>query len=60
VFPELLLALVLLAVLAALGGWYLGLDPDRVMRPVGAALKEAGERTADTAADFRDWLRLGR
>jgi hypothetical protein len=59
-------------VLLALGGfvlaaallrglvWFLGLDAGRVTRPIGASVTEAGERTADLAAEFWDWLRLGR
>jgi hypothetical protein len=40
--------------------WFLGLDTGRVTRPIGASFTEAGERTADLAAEFWDWLRLGR
>lgn len=47
---------------AIVGGltWFLGLDAGRVTRPIGASVTEAGERTADLAAEFWDWLRLGR
>jgi hypothetical protein len=48
-----------LAVLAFLA-WFLGWDVDRVTRPLRASADEAGERTADGMAEFRDWLRLGR
>ena len=57
---ELFVVLAPLAGFAILAAWYVGLDPDPVTRPLGAALTEAGERTADWIADFRDWLRLGR
>ena len=57
---SLLLALAVVLALAAFAAWYVGVDPDRVSRPAGAALTDAAERTADLAANFRDWLRLGR
>jgi flagellar basal body-associated protein FliL len=44
----------------ALATWFFGWDTDRFMAPRRAAVTEAGERTADKVADFRDWLRLGR
>ena len=49
-------------VLVALGGlgWLYGLSVERFSRPLRASAVEAGERTADLVADFRDWLRLGR
>jgi hypothetical protein len=40
--------------------WFVGWDSDRFWAPRRAAITEAGERTADRIADFRDWLRLGR
>lgn len=49
-------AVALLAFLA----WFLGWDVDRLTRPLRASADEAGERTADGMAEFRDWLRLGR
>jgi hypothetical protein len=52
-----------LAVLALLG-WLLarryGWSLERWTRPFAAAATEAGERTADLAREFWDWLRLGR
>ena len=47
---------------AALGllAWIHGWSGERFRRPLRAAATEAGERTADLVADFRDWLRLGR
>ena len=53
-------ALVLLLAGLALATWFFGWDTDRFMAPRRAAVTEAGERTADKVADFRDWLRLGR
>ena len=50
---------VAVAVLAFVA-WFLGWDVDRVARPLRASADEAGERTADGMAEFRDWLRLGR
>lgn len=49
-----------LAVALAAAAWFFGWDVDRFMAPHRAAVTEAGERTADRVADFRDWLRLGR
>ena len=53
---------VLVLIGAALGflTWFLGWDVDRFMAPRRAAMTEAGERTADRLADFRDYVRLGR
>jgi flagellar basal body-associated protein FliL len=62
----LLVVLIVLAVLVvaaatlAAATWFFGWDTDRFMAPRRAAVTEAGERTADKVADFRDWLRLGR
>jgi len=53
-------ALVLALAGVALATWFFGWDTDRFMAPRRAAVTEAGERTADKVADFRDWLRLGR
>jgi hypothetical protein len=48
------LALVLLAVLV------LGRNPDSRVHPLRVSATEAGERTSDLAAEFFDWLRIGR
>ena len=56
----LLAALVLLGLGLAATAWFLGWDVERVVEPRRAALTEAGERTADLVAEFRDWVRLGR
>lgn len=62
-----LLVVVIVLVILLLGAaallaatWFFGWDTDRFMAPRRAAVTEAGERTADKVADFRDWLRLGR
>ncbi len=55
-----LAVLVLLIAGLAVATWFFGWDTDRFMAPRRAAVTEAGERTADKVADFRDWLRLGR
>ena len=55
-----LAVLVLLIAGLAVATWFFGWDTDRFMAPRRAAATEAGERTADKVADFRDWLRLGR
>ena len=55
-----LLVLAMVVIAGAGAAWYLGLDSGRIVRRMGAALTEAGERTSDRVADFRDWLRLGR
>jgi hypothetical protein len=55
------IAVVVAAVaIVAFLAWFLGWDLDRVARPLRASADEAGERTADGIAEFRDWLRLGR
>jgi len=58
----LLSAVILLLLGAGLGAlaWVHGWSVERLSRPLRAAATEAGERTADLVADFRDWLRLGR
>jgi hypothetical protein len=38
----------------------LGRDPSSRLHPLRASAVEAGERTSDLAAEFFDWLRLGR
>ena len=50
----LVLALVLAVVLL------LGRDPDSRLHPLRVSATEAGERTSDLAAEFFDWLRIGR
>jgi hypothetical protein len=50
-------AAVLLALIAVL---VLGRDPDSRLYPYRASATEAGERTSDLAAEFFDWLRIGR
>nr|MBA3300586.1 hypothetical protein [Thermoleophilaceae bacterium] len=39
---------------------FMGWSPERWLRPMRGAATEAGTRTSDLAADFRDWVRLGR
>jgi HAMP domain-containing protein len=58
----LIVIVVVLAALAVLAfvAWFLGWDVGRATRPLRASADEAGERTADGMAEFRDWLRLGR
>ena len=58
----LLIAIVVVAVLAlALAAvLVLGRDPDSRLQPLRASAQEAGDRTADLAAEFFDWLRIGR
>ena len=48
------LSLVLLVVLV----W--GRDPHSRLHPLRVSATEAGERTSDLAAEFFDWLRIGR
>jgi hypothetical protein len=48
------IALALVVVLVA------GRDPDSRLHPLRASAAEAGERTSDLAAEFFDWLRIGR
>jgi hypothetical protein len=48
------LALVLLLVLV------LGRDPSSRLHPLRASAVDAGDRTSDLAAEFFDWLRIGR
>ncbi|MGI8596053.1 MAG: hypothetical protein ACR2LY_02025 [Thermoleophilaceae bacterium] len=55
-----LAVLLLLAAVLVAAAWFFGWDTDRFIAPRRAAVTEAGERTADKVADFRDWLRLGR
>ena len=37
-----------------------GRDPDSRLYPLHTSATEAGERTSDLAAEFFDWLRIGR
>jgi hypothetical protein len=48
------LALVLLVVLV------FGREPGSRLHPLRVSATEAGERTSDLAAEFFDWLRIGR
>ena len=52
VFAVIVLALVVVLVA--------GRDPDSRLHPLRASATEAGERTTDLAAEFFDWLRIGR
>ena len=54
------IAAVALLALILLGAWLLGLAPLGRLQPLRASASEASERAADTAAEFWDWLRLGR
>ena len=58
----LLIAIVVVAllVLALLLVRVLGRDPSSRFHPLRASSTEAGERTSDLAAEFFDWLRIGR
>jgi ABC-type uncharacterized transport system permease subunit len=37
-----------------------GRDPDSRLHPLRVSATEAGERSSDLAAEFFDWLRIGR
>jgi hypothetical protein len=37
-----------------------GRDPQSRLHPLRASATEAGDRTSDLAAEFFDWLRIGR
>jgi hypothetical protein len=58
----LLIAIVVVAVLAValLLVLVLGRDPSSRLHPLRASAVDAGDRTSDLAAEFFDWLRLGR
>jgi hypothetical protein len=58
----LLIALIVVAVLALALVVVLvrGRDPSSRFQPLRASAVEAGERTSDLAAEFFDWLRIGR
>jgi hypothetical protein len=49
--------LVLLALVVVLA---FGRDPDSRLHPLRVSAIDAGERTSDLAAEFFDWLRIGR
>jgi hypothetical protein len=51
------MAVVLLALAVV---WVFGRDPHSRLHPLRASASEAGERTSDLAAEFFDWLRVGR
>ena len=59
---SLLIALAVVAVVALVLGVVLafGRDPDSRLHPLRVSATEAGERTSDLAAEFFDWLRIGR
>ena len=58
----LLIAIVVVAVLALAVAVVrvFGRDPESRLHPLRASSTEAGERTSDLAAEFFDWLRIGR
>ena len=58
----LLIAIVVVAVLAIVlaAVLVLGRDPHSRLHPLRVSATEAGERTSDLAAEFFDWLRIGR
>jgi hypothetical protein len=47
-------------VLSFLLVWVLGRDPDSRLHPLRVSAIDATERTSDLAAEFFDWLRIGR
>lgn len=49
-----------LCALGLLVAWLLGHEPLSRERGLRASATEASERTTDLAAEFFDWLRLGR
>jgi hypothetical protein len=58
----LLIAIVVVAVLAValLVVLLFGRAPGSRLHPLRASAVEAGDRTSDLAAEFFDWLRIGR
>jgi hypothetical protein len=58
----LLIAIVVVAVLAValLVVLLFGRSPGSRLHPLRASAVEAGDRTSDLAAEFFDWLRIGR
>ena len=59
---SLLIALAVVAVVALVLAvvLVLGRNPDSRVHPLRVSATEAGERTSDLAAEFFDWLRIGR
>jgi hypothetical protein len=58
----LLIAIVIVALLVAalVLVLVLGREPSSRLHPLRASAVEAGDRTSDLAAEFFDWLRIGR
>jgi hypothetical protein len=58
----LLIAIVVVALLAValVVVLVLGREPSSRLHPLRASAVEAGDRTSDLAAEFFDWLRIGR
>jgi hypothetical protein len=58
----LLIAIVIVALLLAalVLVLVLGREPSSRLHPLRASAVEAGDRTSDLAAEFFDWLRIGR
>jgi hypothetical protein len=58
----LLIAIVVVAALtlALVVVLVLGREPGSRLHPLRTSATEAGERTSDLAAEFFDWLRIGR
>jgi hypothetical protein len=58
----LLIAIIIVAVLALalVLVLTLGRDPTSRLHPLRASAIDAGDRTSDLAAEFFDWLRIGR
>jgi hypothetical protein len=54
------IAVVVVLVLALVVVRVAGRDPSSRLHPLRASSTEAGERTSDLAAEFFDWLRIGR
>jgi hypothetical protein len=54
------LAVVAVLLLALVVVLVAGRDPSSRLHPFRASATEAGERTSDLAAEFFDWLRIGR
>ena len=48
------------AILTVAVGWLLGWAPAGSGTPLRASFVEAGQRTSDAAAEFWEWVRLGR
>jgi hypothetical protein len=54
------IAVVAVLALALVFVLVLGREPDSRLHPLRASAVEAGDRTSDLAAEFFDWLRIGR